>query len=231
MKPIGLTQGALADAAVARTLCAKNKSFRANSTRFVLPDLSQKNFAWRIPQINGSLFPFRSPEGRIAIVTNAERDCGGREVLCAMLCADEQCFSRTAKPCGPGAPMQALSSWDMSYMTRLADDGGKKARSPGRARSKPLKPSRRECRTIAVCPWLLTPVLSCCTGGHGCNAHPAFPAPSAFRWAFFFAQLGRAAPRESGITSGCRHCEEQRDEAIQCGERSPGLLRFARNDG
>jgi hypothetical protein len=30
----------------------------------------------------------------------------------------------------------------------------------------------------AVYPWLLTPVLSCCTGGHGCNAHPAFPAPS-----------------------------------------------------
>jgi hypothetical protein len=30
----------------------------------------------------------------------------------------------------------------------------------------------------AVYPWLLTPVLFCCTGGHGCNAHPAFPAPS-----------------------------------------------------
>jgi hypothetical protein len=30
----------------------------------------------------------------------------------------------------------------------------------------------------AVYPWLLTPVLSCCTGGLGCNAHPAFPAPS-----------------------------------------------------
>jgi hypothetical protein len=68
-------------------------------------------------------------------------------------------------------------------LTRLAGDGGKRARSPGRARSKPLKPSRRECRTIAVCPWLLTPVLSCCTGGQGCNARPAFPAPSAFRWA------------------------------------------------
>jgi antitoxin HigA-1 len=32
MKPIGLTQGALADAAVAQTLCAKNESFRASST-------------------------------------------------------------------------------------------------------------------------------------------------------------------------------------------------------
>ena len=81
-------------------------------------------------------------------------------------------------------------------LTRLAGDGGKRARSPGRARSKPLKPSRRECRTIAVCPWLLTPVLSCCTGGLGCNARPAFPAPSAFG-GMFFAQLGRSAPREA----------------------------------
>ena len=30
----------------------------------------------------------------------------------------------------------------------LAGDGGKKARAPGRARRKPLKPSRRECRMI-----------------------------------------------------------------------------------
>src|ERR1700738_5316259 len=31
-----------------------------------------------------------------------------------------------------------------------ADDGGKQARSPGRARRKPLKPLRRECRVIPV---------------------------------------------------------------------------------
>jgi hypothetical protein len=60
---------------------------------------------------------------------------------------------------------------------RSADDGGKKARSPGR--------SHISRNTIvqgmpadAVYPWLLTPVLFYCTGGHGCNAHPAFPAPS-----------------------------------------------------
>jgi hypothetical protein len=81
-------------------------------------------------------------------------------------------LSRTAKSCGPGAPTLALSSW-----TRTTGDGGKKARSPGR--------SRISRNTIvqgmpvdAVYPWLLTPVLSCCTGGLGCNAHPAFPAPS-----------------------------------------------------
>jgi hypothetical protein len=42
----------------------------------------------------------------------------------------------------------------------LRDDGGKRARSPRRARSSPLKPSRRECRLIAAYLWLLTRVLS-----------------------------------------------------------------------
>jgi hypothetical protein len=32
----------------------------------------------------------------------------------------------------------------------LGGDGGKKARSPGRARSKPLKPLRRECRVFRL---------------------------------------------------------------------------------
>jgi hypothetical protein len=35
-------------------------------------------------------------------------------------------------------------------LTRLTGDGGKKAWSPGRARRKPLKPLRRECRLIAA---------------------------------------------------------------------------------
>jgi hypothetical protein len=81
-------------------------------------------------------------------------------------------LSRTAKSRGPGAPTLALN-----LRKRTAGDGGKKARSPGR--------SRISRNTIvqgmpvdAVYPWLLTPVLFFCTGGHGCNAHPAFPAPS-----------------------------------------------------
>src|SRR4029077_13783715 len=40
-------------------------------------------------------------------------------------------------------------------VSRLAGDGGKRARSPGRARRKPLKPLRRECRLFAVYLWLL----------------------------------------------------------------------------
>jgi hypothetical protein len=54
---------------------------------------------------------------------------------------------RTAKSCGPDAPTLASSSRRHVGPTGLrqpisADDGGKQARSPGRARRKPLKPLR-----------------------------------------------------------------------------------------
>jgi len=64
----------------------------------------------------------------------------------------------------------------------LGGDGGNKARSPGRARRKPLKPLRREGRIASA-----EPVCSCaffahfCTRDRGCSAHPAFPAPSDFK--------------------------------------------------
>jgi hypothetical protein len=38
-------------------------------------------------------------------------------------------------------------------LTRHGGDGGKKARSPGRSRRKPLKPLRGECRVIPAQPW------------------------------------------------------------------------------
>src|SRR5450759_1058122 len=54
---------------------------------------------------------------------------------------------RTAKSCGPDAPTPASSLRRHVGPTGCdtaisADDGGKQARSPGRARSKPLKPLR-----------------------------------------------------------------------------------------
>src|ERR1700716_3064179 len=55
---------------------------------------------------------------------------------------------RTAKSCGPDAPTLASSSRMLCrpYRARtqrwFAGDGGKRARSPGRARRKPLKPLR-----------------------------------------------------------------------------------------
>src|SRR5258708_31144816 len=63
---------------------------------------------------------------------------------------------------------------------RTTNDGGKKARSPGRSRIS-RNTIVQGMPAVAVYPWLLTPVLFFCTGGLGCNAHPAFPAPSAVR--------------------------------------------------
>ena len=57
---------------------------------------------------------------------------------------DEGVCLRTAKSCGPDASTPA-SSW----RTQIADDGDKQARSPGRARRKPLKPLRGECRAFS----------------------------------------------------------------------------------
>jgi hypothetical protein len=51
--------------------------------------------------------------------------------------ADESAGLRTAKSCGPDAPTLASSS-----RSDPRNDGGKQARSPGRARRKPLKPLR-----------------------------------------------------------------------------------------
>ena len=63
-------------------------------------------------------------------------------------------LSRTAKSCGPDAPTLASSFAEACRPNRVRtflnprDDGGKRARSPGRARHKPLKPLRRECRVF-----------------------------------------------------------------------------------
>jgi hypothetical protein len=80
---------------------------------------------------------------------------------------------------------------------RPADDGGKKARSPGRARRKPLKPSRAGMPGDSGEPAASTPVLSCCTGGCGCIGHPAFPTPS--RGETNRHDFGRDAPRGANL--------------------------------
>src|SRR6267154_1488445 len=95
-------------------------------------------------------------------------------------------LSRTAKSCGPDAPTLASSFAEVCWPDRAvtkpysADDGGKRARSPGRARHKPLKPLRAgmpgDSGVLVV-----TRVRSTntkCTRGRGCNGHPAFPTPS-----------------------------------------------------
>jgi hypothetical protein len=77
-------------------------------------------------------------------------------------------LQRTAKSCGPGAPTLALSLRDDPQ-----DDGGKKARSPGR--------SRISRNTIAqgrpddpLSPVVL-PRAFLLHADHGCGGHPVFP--------------------------------------------------------
>jgi len=106
---------------------------------------------------------------------------------------------RTAKSCGPDAPTLASSSRRHVGPTGLrqpisADDGGKRARSPGRARRKPLKPLRAGMPDDPGGPVATTRVhYQLRTRGYGCSGHPAFPTPSKGRE--IHQRLGRIAPR------------------------------------
>jgi hypothetical protein len=54
------------------------------------PSLRAHAIAQR-PQITGIMFASRLVKGRIAIVTNVEAGCGGREMSQRLVCADERC--------------------------------------------------------------------------------------------------------------------------------------------
>jgi len=83
--------------------------------------------------------PSRPTEGRFAIVTNV-----GQGMRWTRRRADE----RPAR--GRRSRMVLMPRrWHQVGGGNSADDGGKKARSPGRVRSKPLKPLRGECRAFS----------------------------------------------------------------------------------
>ena len=66
--------------------------------------------------------------------------------------------------------------------THHTGDGGNKARSPGRARSKPLKPLRREGRISPVSPVVTTLVCFLpCTRGRGCQPASGLPCALSFK--------------------------------------------------
>ena len=82
-----------------------------------------------------------------------------------------------------------------------ADDGDKRNSSPGRARRKPLKPLRGECRVSGV-----PVVTTVCTlprhTGCGCPAHPAFPCALTFQARKFLHPSG-APRRENAKVCDC----------------------------
>jgi len=90
----------------------------------------------------------------LAIVTNAGWDAVDAAAFCAQrdrragwktcersTARGREMLQRTAKSCGPGAPMLASSlrmlcrPYRVRTKRQSASDGGKKARSPGRARN------------------------------------------------------------------------------------------------
>src|SRR5580692_2773556 len=83
-------------------------------------------------------------------------------------------------------------------LTHHGGDGDNKARSPGRARSKPLKPFAQgmpECLGEPVvtnsCAFLL------CTRGCGCADAPGIPCALGF-WGEQYSKPGRETSREGG---------------------------------
>jgi hypothetical protein len=100
-------------------------------------------------------------------------------------------------------------------------DGDKQARSPGRARNKPLKPLRvgTPGDSGCTCGDYARVVYFFPTRGCGCGGHPAFPTPSLFG-RMVHAQLGRIAPRDRGVVSeiGCFKIESLAESS----PRKPG---------
>ena len=112
---------------------------------------SQKYSGSLLSQITSTSSPSRpTHEGRFAIVTNVGQ--GMRWTRVALLTRAHPCGRRSRVVLTPRRWRQASRKYPRG-------DGGKQARSPGRARNKPLKPSRREGRVIPVNLWWLTRVL------------------------------------------------------------------------
>jgi hypothetical protein len=144
-------------------------------------------------------------EGRFAIVTNV--GSGMRWTRQHQLTSDVAGVRRSRVVLTP-------RRWCQGGGGNSADDGGKKARSPGRARNKPLKPLRRKRRVNPAEPVVTTLVCSLHFAREAAGAVSArrFLRPL-FSEGSCYAYLGRTASRERLVISR-RHCEEQRDEAI-----------------
>jgi hypothetical protein len=120
----------------------------------------QKYSCSRLPQIKSISITVSSHTGAYRDRHGRGAGCGGRGSVGRAMGwqggfrpvsdqrrADDRCLLRTAKSCGPGAPTLASSLRRHVGPTGLrpaisAGDDGKRARAPGRARYKPLKPLR-----------------------------------------------------------------------------------------
>ena len=117
-------------------------------------------------------------EGRIAIVMDVGSGMRWTRGCSARLRADEGIFSngQAVWSCPPDAGVKSCGTLRKATVAN-------KPGTPGRARSKPLKPLRRECRCSGgTCRCLRAQSAhSFARKARGCGQHPAFPAPSDFR--------------------------------------------------
>ena len=148
-------------------------------------------------------------EGRFAIVTIRRR--GLRWTLRRQVIFHRRKrLQRTAKSCGPGAATLALRCGVFS-----ASNGGKKGRSPGRARisRKAIARGKPGCLGC-TCQNRVHSFSSFSTRRCGRSRRPAFPAPSFQERDNEDAQLGRKSRCGNERVCFNRHCEERSDEAI-----------------
>jgi hypothetical protein len=160
------------------------------------PSLAQKIF--RLTRRANQRYHFAHlvpTRGAFAIVTKRGAGCGGRG--CAF---DERRAMRTAKACGPDAPMLASSPLRSKRFS-----GATVATKPvtGESAIYAVKPLRGEGRSVSA-----EPVCSCaffcaaCTRDRGCSAHPVFPAPSDFKGRKFQENLAQIMRRDRGAAFG-----------------------------
>src|SRR5258708_1197232 len=115
---------------------------------------------------------------------------------------------RTAKSCGPDAPTLAssfcgvLSARPGLDKTYPRGDGGKRARSPGRARHKPLKPLRAGMPGVPVYSLLLVCFLPIQSAHEAAGAAGTRHSPRPPWGRKINAQLGRIVPRGREVASG-----------------------------
>jgi hypothetical protein len=136
-------------------------------------------------------------EGRLAIVTNVRWDA-----VDANAATDERSSTRTAKSCGPGAPMLALSLVDRASARRRWQESPVTEEST----KETVKPSRRESRIASA-----GPVCSCAFLSHKLHTRPRVQRAPGFPCALrsrgreeIDANLGRFTSRECYCILNCR---------------------------
>ena len=150
------------------------------SAKLILPVVPTCRIPSGLPKHPNQWLPFlvsHSPEGRFAIVTNVGRGMRWTQSIEARSSRGRAISLRTAKSYGPGAP--TLASSPQRRVPRLAGDGGKKARSPGRLRisRKTIAQGRPVDPPVPV----VLPRAFFLHADHGCMRAPGLPCALSIR--------------------------------------------------